>query len=284
PLPASPGGEGEGKRAPGNGAPPSPLGGERAGVSGENTNDVHSLWNSTLARQHILPRLMRRFASKATRADLPACAQLLNAAPTEDHRTLLLAAFEGAFKGRAFPPLPDQLVAALAKSGQPSLLLRVRRGDAEAIQQSLTLIADPKSVREERLSHIRVFGEVHQAAAVPVLLALAKSDGDIEPRKAALGSLTRYDDATIGTDIAAAYPKLPAALQPAAQSLLTSRASWSLAFLQLVEAGAVKPANVSADAIVRIRTHTDKAVIELTRKLFPISAAPRRADTRAAME
>src|SRR5207247_9400253 len=66
PLPPSLGGEGENKRAPGNGASPSPLGGERAGVRGENTNDVHSLWNSTLARQHILPRLMRRFATRAT--------------------------------------------------------------------------------------------------------------------------------------------------------------------------------------------------------------------------
>jgi len=34
---------------------------------------------------------------KATRADLLVCAQLLNAAPTEEHRTLLLDAFEEAF-------------------------------------------------------------------------------------------------------------------------------------------------------------------------------------------
>jgi putative heme-binding domain-containing protein len=265
-------------------ASPSPLEGERARVRVENTVDVHSVWNSALARQHILPRLMRRFATKAARADLLVCAQLLSAAPTEDHRMLLLAAFEEAFKGRALPPLPDELVAALAKSERPSLLLRVRRGDAEAIQQSLALIADPKNKREERLSHIRAFGEVHQADAVPVLLALAKSDGDIDPRKAALGSLTRYDNASIGTDIAAVYAELPAALRPAAQSLLSSRALWSLAFLKLVDAGVVKPASVSADAIARLRRHTDKPVVELTRKLFPTSAAPLRPDTRAAMD
>src|SRR5439155_19938429 len=106
PLSPSRGGGGENKHATRDSASPSPLGRERAGVRGENTHDSRSLWNSALARQHILPRLMRRFATKGTRADLLVCAQLLNAAPTDEHRKLLLTGFEEACKGRALPPLP----------------------------------------------------------------------------------------------------------------------------------------------------------------------------------
>lgn len=247
-------------------------------------NDARSLWNSTLAKQHILSRLMRRFASKGTRADLLVGAQLLDAAPGDEHRKLLLAGFEEAFKGRTLPPLPDELIAALARSGHNSLLLRVRRGDVEAIKQALAVIADSKARREDRLLYIRTFGEIDQPTAVPPLLALAEGDADIDIRKAALASLSRHNEVRIGADIAAAYAKFPSALQPAVQSLLTSRPSWSLNFLKLVELGSVKPAGVSADAIVRLRKHTDKQVIELTRKLFPQPAPQLRADTRVAIE
>jgi putative heme-binding domain-containing protein len=265
-------------------ASPSPLEGERARVSGENTINVHSLWNSTLARQHILPRLMRRFATKATRADLLVCAQLLNAAPSGEHRQLLLSGFEEAFKGRALPQMPDELVTALAKSGHDSLLLRVRRGEIEAVRQSLTVIADTNAQRADRLLYVRTFGEVHQPDAVPVLLALARGNADVDLRKSAFAALARYDEPTIGASIAAAYANLPVALQPAAQNLLASRASWSVLLLKLVETGAVKPPNVAADVVARLRRHTDKSAAELTRKLFPISAAPLRPDTRAAVD
>jgi putative heme-binding domain-containing protein len=259
---------------------PSPLGGGR----GENTNDLRSLWNSTLAKQHILPRVMRRFAAKSTRADLLVCAQFLSAAPTDDHRKLLAAGFEDAFRGRALPPLPDELLAALAKSGHSSLLLGIRRDDIHAVQQALALVTDPKAKREDRLLHIRAFGEVHQPTAVPVLLDLAKSDGDLDLRKTALAALSRYDNTKIGTEIAASYANLPPALQLAAQGVLTSRPAWSLAFLKLIEDGGVKTTNVSAEAVARLHQHAEKSVADLTAKLFPKPSAPIRPDTRAAVE
>ena len=259
---------------------------DRAAVLGmfKIATDAGSPWNSTLAKQHLLPRLMRRFATRATRADLLVCTELLNAAPTDEHRKLLLTAFEESFHGLTLPLLPDELIAALAKSGSNSLLLGIRRGDTESVRQALAIINDAKARREDRLHYIRILGEVRHPEALPALLALAADDGDIDLRKAALASLSRYDDAAIGANIAAVYAKLPATLRPAAQSLLTSRASWSLAFLKLVEAGEAKPASVPTDAVARLRKHTDKSVVELTRKLFPPPITLLRADTRAAME
>jgi putative heme-binding domain-containing protein len=227
---------------------------------------------------------MRRYATKATRVDLLVCAQLLKAAPTDEHRHLLLTGFEEAFNGRALPSLPDELADAIVRSGQNSTLLSVRRGDGEAVRQALLLIADAKGKHEDRLAYVRLFGEVHQPRAVPTLLALALGEGDLDLRKAALGSLSRYDEETIGTEIASAFTRLPAALQPAAQSLLASRAPWSLAFLKLVEKGDVMPASVSADALDRLRQQQDGSVATLTAKLFPKSVASRHPDTRATVE
>jgi putative membrane-bound dehydrogenase-like protein len=237
-----------------------------------------SLWNTALARQHLLPRLMRRFGMKSTRADFLVCAQLLRAAPTDEDRQLLVAGFEEAFKGRALPPLPDELLAALAGSGQGSLLLRIRRGDVDAVKEALALIADSTAQREERFLYARAFGEVHQPAAVPVLLNVASNDGDLDLRKAALSALTLYDERNIGTQVAAAYTNLPPALQAAAQSLLTSRAAWSLAFLKLIEDGTVKTTTVSAEAVTRLRQHSDKSIADLIAKLFPKPSAFVRSD------
>jgi putative membrane-bound dehydrogenase-like protein len=242
-----------------------------------------SLWNSNLAKRHILSRLMRRFAGKGTRADLLDCAQLLKAAPSDDHRRLLIAAFEEAFKGRALPPLPDELVTALADAGPTSLLLRIRRGDADAVQEALGLIADTTARVEDRIAHIRVLSEVQQPGAVPLLLKVARNDGDTDLRKAALAALLCYANASIGRDIAAAYVKLSAALKPAAQNLLSSRAAWSMAFLELIESGAVDRASVTADAVARLRQHADESVAILTAKLFPQPVASLRPDTRAAV-
>jgi putative heme-binding domain-containing protein len=162
--------------------------------------------------------------------------------------------------------------------------LRLRRGESGAVEEALALIGNSKARREDRLLHIRAFGEVHQPTAVPALLALVKADPDVDLRKAALAALTRYDDATIGMEITGLYPNLPAALQTAAQSLLASRAAWSLGFLKLIEQGAIKTVDVSAEAIARLRQHSEKSVAELTAKLFPKSAASVQPDTRAAME
>jgi putative heme-binding domain-containing protein len=256
------------------------LKGEKAEV-----RDKDGFWNSLLAKQHILPRLIRRFATQSTRADLLACAELLDAAPTDEHRKPILAAFEEAFKGRALPLLPGELDLALGRFGHRSLPFRIRRSEIAAVEQGLALVGNAKARREDRLACVLVFGEVHQPSAVAVLVALARNGADLELRKAAFASLSRYDDASIGEEIASAYAKLPSALQPAAQSLLTSRARWSLAFLKLIESGDVEAPGVSADAVARLRQHNDVSVTTLTAKLFPRPVPTElRADTRAAME
>lgn len=231
-------------------------------------------WNSAPMKQEILPRLMRRFAAGGSHADYLACARLLEMAPADEHRKLLMAGFEEAFKGRALPSLPQELAAALAKSGNASPLLRVRLGDPQAIESALKIAADPAAKYEDRLTGTTLFGEVKTPAAVPVLLAIAKQEGKTELRKAALTSLLLYDDDAIGTQVAGFYVALPSDVRTGALNLLASRPAWSLAFLKLIESDAVKPADVPIDVAMRLRSHEDAHVAALAAKLLPAPKAP----------
>src|SRR5262249_40608855 len=73
------------------------------------------LWDRPIVREHILERLMRRFAATGTRADLLTCARLLDLAPSPAHAQKLMIGFEAAFKGRSLAGLPDELVQAMAR-------------------------------------------------------------------------------------------------------------------------------------------------------------------------
>jgi putative heme-binding domain-containing protein len=246
--------------------------------------DAPEEWRPATVRHHILGRLMRRFASRGTHADFLACAALLKRAPADEHRKLLMAGFEEAFKGRALPPLPAELASALAESGHASPVLRVRLGEPEALAAALKQVTDRTGTPEDLLATVRLLGEVNVPGAAPALLAVARGDGPADLRKAAFAALLLYEDGQLGPAVAASYAGLPADVRPAALNLLASRPASSVAFLKLVEAGAVKAADVPPDVVDRFRGHDDAGVTELAAKLFPApEAEPARAAKLAAL-
>ncbi len=236
-------------------------------------------WDSKMAREQIAARLMRRFATTGLRADLLTCARLLEIVPAEV-RPKLMEGFEEAFKGRALPTLPDELLAALAKGGFGSQHFRVRLREPAAVDAARKVIADPKAKLDERLLCVRLFGEVKLPEAVPALLGLIVAENPAELRKAALTSLPLYAEPAIGEKVLAAYPNLPAEIRPAAQTLLTSRVEWTLAFLKLIESGAVAAASLPPATASALRAHGDGRVATLAQKLL---AAPGGATKPAAL-
>jgi putative heme-binding domain-containing protein len=226
-------------------------------------------WESQMMKRQILPRLMRRLAVTGLRGEQLDCARLLEMAPTAEHRKLLIEGFEDAFKGRAMPSLPIELVTALARSGQASPLLRARIGEPDAIAAALKIAGDAKSQEEDRLSCVTLFGEVKVPQAVPLLMSIAGSPGKDGLRKAAVTALLLYDDDTIGSEIAALYSNLPPTIQPAAMNLLASRATWSAALLKLIENGTIKSTDVPVDVVTRIRSRQDPAALAVIDRFFP---------------
>jgi putative membrane-bound dehydrogenase-like protein len=246
--------------------------------------DDATFWNTPSVRQHLLSRLMRRFAASGTRQEFIACATLLAKAPADEDRKLLMAGFEQAFQGRAIPSLPDELMQALAASGRRSLLFRVRQGDPAAIREALEQITNDKLAAPERLGAIRVFGEVKQPAAAPALLEVVTRDGPVPVRVAACSALQLYDDPAIGDSLAKAWPGLPAAVQTAALNLLTSRVAWSVRLLEASASGRVPRALFTADILGRLRLHRSEQVNALVEKYFPAAGPVARESLRPRIE
>ena len=215
-----------------------------------------ALWSKPVVFEHILPRIARRYSVEGARSDLLVCAQLFRLAPSSKHAAQLMKGFEEAFRGRPMTGLPDELVAAINKSGHAPLLFRLKQGDPGAIAEALKRAQDEKANADERLALVRAFGDVKLHQAVPVLLDLASSSASITLRKAAFASLSAYDDESIGDKVAGLLPKLAGDVQIAAFTLLASRASWSKRLQE-------------GDLANHLRASKDPRVSELAARVLP---------------
>ena len=211
------------------------------------------LWRAPLVQQHLLSRLMRRFAATGKRDDLLTCAKLFALSPGPDQTAQLTRGFEEAYQGRPMAGLPEELLSAMERAGGESVLIGARRGKLAAVEQALALIADPKADASKRLQLVQVLGETKQASAVPALLAVARDAKPADLRKAALGALQAYDSPDIAGEILTQLASYPNDVRTAAFGLLASRATWALALLQAVDSGRLEKSAVPNDVVRRIR-------------------------------
>ena len=221
-----------------------------------------AVWGQPLVREHLLPRLMRRFAATGHRSDLLTCARLFELSPDTAGSQRLLTGFEQAFQGRALPPLPVELITALDHCGGGSPALDVRRGKPEAIAAALEQIVDPKIDRQHRQELVRIFGEVHEPKCVPRLLELIRGEDD-DLKIAALGAAAAYNDATIVVDVLKVYPRLAGVARETAQTLLASRPAWALGLVEAVAAGKVARDSISPEVVRRMTVYRNDRLAEL---------------------
>ncbi|MFM7160984.1 MAG: dehydrogenase, partial [Planctomycetaceae bacterium] len=167
-------------------------------------------WERRLVREQIAERLMRRYALAGTRRVLLTCAQLLDAAPTDELKGKLLAGFEKAYEGRALVGLPEELLQAVARAGGGSTALRLRQQDPAALQEALALLGKPDAPRADRLRFLQILAETHPPAARPVLLELARQAQDAELAGQAISALQAYDDPALAGTLVGLLSSLPA--------------------------------------------------------------------------
>lgn len=227
-----------------------------------------AMWRLPLVHKQILARLMQRYAQAGSRKDLLTCARLLQLAPGEEQARELLAGFEKAFTGRPLTGLPPQLVEALAARGGGSLALRLRQGQAEAIDQALALVGDDKAKKSERIQLIQILGEIEQPRSVAVLLQLLARSKEEDLLQAVVAGLQPFREEHIGAEVLARYGSLPADSQAAAQTLLASRQAWALRLLEAIDKGTIEPATISQANIRRILRHRDERLAALARKFW----------------
>jgi putative heme-binding domain-containing protein len=226
-----------------------------------------SLWHVPLVERFILSRLMRRFAQPGTQKDLLACARLLRLAPRQQEAQRLLEGFEQAFTGRPLVNLPRELIEALAARGGGSLALRVRQGKTDALDEALKLAGDGKADKKQRLQLIPILGEVREPRAVPVLLTVLDG-GDETIRQAAVNALLSFGDPGIGAEVIRRYNSFSADTRTSAQTLLASRAAWSVQLLEAIDAGRIKADTISEAGVRRMLLHKNSRLAVLVKKHY----------------
>ena len=230
--------------------------------------DDESLWQTSLMREHVLSRLMRRFTKAGSRSDLLASARLFEMAPDAESAKILMVGFEQSYKGRSMAALPDRLMAAMARHGGGTLALGLRRGEAKSVDEALRVIAEVKADKLTRLRYTEILGEAPNSKAIPVLLGIVKSEPGRDLKRAALGALKPYNDARIPAAVLAVYGELPDGLRKVAGMLLAGREAWALELLRAVDTGELAAGLVSAEVVSLLRSHGDGRIGQLLARHF----------------
>ncbi|HEX2475755.1 MAG TPA: PVC-type heme-binding CxxCH protein [Lacipirellulaceae bacterium] len=226
-------------------------------------------WRAPIVERDIAERLMRRFAATGRRNDLSVCAELLKLASNPDDVKRLMAGFEAAYAGRPLTNLPDELTDALEKFSGSSVVLGLRQGRTDSVQEALSALADERADKAKQLQYVQILGEVSQPQCIPALIKLAITSPDNALQSAALRSLGRYDDSRIPPAVLSAFANTSDDVRATASALLASREKWTLALLDAVDSGQLEKSWVPAHVIGRMSLFSNSRASTLIQKLWP---------------
>lgn len=236
--------------------------------------DEADLWREPLVERDILPRLMRRFAATGQRADLAVCAQLLKRSPAPSATAALMRGFEEAYQGRSLANVPAELVEALSQAGGGSLALKIRQKQPEAIAEALKLLADEKTPPSKRSEYALVLGEIRHAEALPVMLDVVETTADDSVRASVLSALSAFHDERVVRAVLKLYPQMTEDVRQVAQALLSSRKTWSWAFVQAVEQGQIAKSSIPVETVRKLLMHDDSHLRDAVHQLWgPVEGA-----------
>lgn len=224
-----------------------------------------SLWRLPIVEQHVLGRIMQRYAMAGGDENLRTCARLLDLAPGPQDASRLMAGLEEAFRGRQITGLPKELSEALDRYQEQStstdLALAMRLGNKTAIDKALQLIADPQTRSAERFAAIEILGQIKEPRAVDALLKLLDEPDAASLHRVALGALASFDREDIGLEILRRWSKtlLPAGgVRETALRVVASRKPWALALIDRLDRKAFRATSVPIDIVQQMALHNDK--------------------------
>ncbi|TWT61464.1 PVC-type heme-binding CxxCH protein [Rubinisphaera italica] len=243
----------------------------------EKTFSNPEVWSLELTQTAITTRLMQRYAAAGTPEDLQHCARLVEIAPDDKSRELLLIGLNKAFQGRTVPPLPVSLEKALAdyldSLGNDGIVLALRQGKPEAVPPAIKALKDTNSDLGLRMELARAFGEVKAPEVVSTLVSLATGRSTNEPafQRVAIQSLANYDDPGIAANLIGSFQSRISAehnLRTTACRTLASRKDWAMKLVDYVNSWQMKAEDVPADVIQQLRSYDDPELISAVEKAF----------------
>ncbi len=138
------------------------------------------------------------------------------------------------------PPLPDSLAAALdqyqAKLGDSGLVLGLRQGKEESVDQAIAALKNSSTDLVLQIEIAKTLGEVNLPKVVPTLVNLATGRGTSEPalQRVAMQSLAQYNDDSIPKSLVGSMNSSISGehgLRSTACRTLASRPAWAKVLL-----------------------------------------------------
>ncbi|MEQ8679885.1 MAG: c-type cytochrome [Cyclobacteriaceae bacterium] len=235
-------------------------------------------WSQPLVKEFILYRLIQRYALEGGLDHYNACALLFELSPTDDTKQILMDGLLEGLRGRDLAELPANLAGIIEqyqeKYGEGSLALAMRQNSTKAITEALEIITNQQASIQERLSYIRIFGEINQPVSVSVLLKIAEGqEYSTALRLASIRSLKHYEDPDIGKSIANAYQHKIRAdldLRNASFSLFASRTTWARELMaKIFETREIPKEEVPIDILKQIKLLKAPQLIQLVDTHWP---------------
>ena len=237
-------------------------------------------WESKIFREFVAERLMRRYCMAGGEENFLTAAKLLETAPDDEAKKLLMTGLQLAFQGTAIPELPEALETQMNEyaesSGGNDLSLRLQRGDKAALKEAIALVASSGSNPVERIEIAKALGDVGDPSVVPALLKLLAVDQQSALKRVALQALANYDDPSIPKTILSRLGStLPREHEVAstAHRVVAGRAEWAREFLDYVDRAIVKARHVEPDVVQLLAQHGDAEIDAAIRKHWPSSVA-----------
>lgn len=218
-----------------------------------------------LFRHHLAEKLARRYALAGGEENLQSCADLLALSDDEALRGKFIAGIASAFEGAEMPPLPESLSKALndylAKQSGGDLTLALRTGSADALKQSLKLLADSKATNAQRIAIAKTLAELGKQEAVEPMVVILKSAATTPSlKRGILQAAAKFDDKRIPQVILEGWEARIAgdvALREDALRTLAGRKDWALLLAFFVNEWKVPAKHFNIDTVRQLSLYKD---------------------------
>lgn len=232
--------------------------------------EERSLWSHKAMQQRIIDRIGRRMTSELTDANLVRAARLLDEAPTAAARQQLLRGMELGLQGNVVTAVPAEMDDALNKLWNrenpdlPLIRFALRLNSEAAFPAAMKYVGDQTNPAAQRIELMHALIDSGREPVADLLLKLL-DDPNRDIRQQAISGLRTFPDAKIADELIKYYTSWDAELRRTAQSVLSSRPSWSLAMLQAVDAKKITRESMAVETLLSIQGRADdktKSLIE----------------------
>ncbi|HKI31345.1 MAG TPA: PVC-type heme-binding CxxCH protein [Gemmataceae bacterium] len=234
---------------------------------------------NALVSDTIVPRTMRRLSATGKQEDLAACVAFVGALKDAAVRARALGGLAQALENRQVdPPVEWKAVyAELLQDKDPEVQrlarhLAVNFQDPEAIRRALAVVRDAKRPAPERIEAIHDLALTHRQFALKPLLEMVAKESNAEVRAETVRALSTFDTPEAIRDVPVAvlagWKGYPPEVRTEAVNLLAGRKEWAKALLDAIGDKRVAAADVTNNAILRIRTFKDARLNEQIAKVW----------------